>query len=183
MKNKAPLSQLILESLAKLSKPSAPRQRSHYYPVRSVWVYGGLSLMYTLSYGYRTARSLEKKGLVKVQKIGPKVEIQITPHGLSFLEKLKSIKKEIPKPEKWNGLWQLVIFDIPEKEREVRDLLRDKLKFLGFKQVQKSVWVFPYPCRQLVLDLCRECKALKYVSLFEGRYLGNDRLLRRLFEL
>jgi len=37
-----------------------------------------------------------------------------------------------------------VIFDIPEKHKYVRNVLRAKLKQLHFKKWQNSIWVSPY---------------------------------------
>lgn len=46
--------------------------------------------------------------------------------------------------KKWDGNFMIVVFDIEEKERYKRDILRSKLKELGFGQLQESVWVSPY---------------------------------------
>lgn len=43
-----------------------------------------------------------------------------------------------------DGVWKLVIFDIPEKQRNVRTFLRNRLKVLGFRKWQASIWVSPY---------------------------------------
>ncbi|OHA60815.1 MAG: CRISPR-associated endonuclease Cas2 [Candidatus Vogelbacteria bacterium RIFOXYD1_FULL_51_18] len=57
---------------------------------------------------------------------------------------------EIPHPVRWDGLWRIVFFDIPEKFRERRDAFRNFLKQLGFIEIQKSVWVHPYPCKDQI---------------------------------
>ncbi|MCL5667135.1 MAG: hypothetical protein M1383_05200 [Patescibacteria group bacterium] len=46
-------------------------------------------------------------------------------------------------PER-DGIWKLVIFDIPEKQKYVRVVLRAKLKALHFKKWQNSIWVSPF---------------------------------------
>jgi len=46
-------------------------------------------------------------------------------------------------PEK-DGVWKLIIFDIPEKHKYVRTVLRAKLKQLHFKKWQNSIWISPY---------------------------------------
>lgn len=48
----------------------------------------------------------------------------------------------------WDGKWRMVIFDIPEEKRAQRDFLRRQLKWLGFKELQKSVWIFPYDIKR-----------------------------------
>lgn len=56
----------------------------------------------------------------------------------------------IQQPPTWDGLWRVVIFDIPEKLRRGRIALANKLKQLGFHSVQKSVFIFPYECKDEV---------------------------------
>lgn len=51
------------------------------------------------------------------------------------------------KKDNWDKKWRLIIFDIPEKLRKSRDSFRQKLKELGFYEIQKSVFVFPYECK------------------------------------
>lgn len=48
----------------------------------------------------------------------------------------------------WDGKWRMVVFDISEKIRTQRDFLRKQLKWLGFKELQKSVWIFPYDIKK-----------------------------------
>jgi DNA-binding transcriptional regulator PaaX len=59
---------------------------------------------------------------------------------------LENIK--IEKPTRWDGLWRIVIFDIPEPFKKGRDALASKLKHLGFMAIQKSVFIYPYECRK-----------------------------------
>lgn len=47
--------------------------------------------------------------------------------------------------QKWDKKWRLVFFDIEEKNRGQRDLLRAKLYELGFGQLQESVYLSPFP--------------------------------------
>lgn len=44
----------------------------------------------------------------------------------------------------WDGEWRGIIFDIPELSRRERNLLRRELKWIGFKELQKSIWVYPF---------------------------------------
>ncbi|MDR3642555.1 MAG: hypothetical protein P4L74_02915 [Candidatus Doudnabacteria bacterium] len=53
----------------------------------------------------------------------------------------KILHRNLPKRD---GVWKLVIFDIPEKQKYVRVVLRAKLRALHFKKWQNSIWVSPY---------------------------------------
>src|SRR3989344_687845 len=55
-------------------------------------------------------------------------------------------KIEIKKPIKWDRKWRIVMFDIPEKLKGLRDSLRLHFREIGMIELQKSVLVYPYPC-------------------------------------
>jgi DNA-binding transcriptional regulator PaaX len=40
----------------------------------------------------------------------------------------------------WNHQWMFVFFNIPEKQRKFRDVLRNRLTNIGFGRIQNSVW-------------------------------------------
>lgn len=46
--------------------------------------------------------------------------------------------------KKRDNVWKIIIFDIPETKRQVRNVLRSKLTSLGFKKWQNSIWISPY---------------------------------------
>ncbi|MDO8561021.1 MAG: hypothetical protein Q7R91_02295 [bacterium] len=54
---------------------------------------------------------------------------------------------KIKRPKRWDGLWRVVMFDIPELQKRARDALSFKLRQIGFYPMQKSVFVHPYDCK------------------------------------
>ena len=90
----------------------------------------------------------------------------------------------IRKQKKWDGKWRVIIFDIPENRRIKRDLFRSKLKEMGFRQLQKSVWVCPYPCQKEV-KLLREFFGLrkKNLMVLVVEKIENDEGLKKYFAL
>lgn len=55
-----------------------------------------------------------------------------------------------------DGLWLMVIFDIAEHQRLSRAKLRRYLKELGYKPLQKSVWVSAHDNLHLVKEAVSE---------------------------
>ncbi|MBI2003828.1 MAG: CRISPR-associated endonuclease Cas2 [Parcubacteria group bacterium] len=55
---------------------------------------------------------------------------------------------KINRPAHWDGKWRLIIFDIPDKKRATSNALSAKLKELGFYRLQKSIYIFPFPCEK-----------------------------------
>ena len=72
-------------------------------------------------------------------------------------------RMKLKTPDIWDGLWHIVIFDVPEKYKGARLSLRDKLLDLGFFQYQKSVYLYPYPCHDEVDFIVELFKIRRYV--------------------
>ncbi len=74
---------------------------------------------------------------------------------------------------KWDGKWRVVIFDIPQELHNKRNRFRKKLKSHGFYMVQKSVFVFPYPCEDELASFCGELNISDYVNVISAENLGS----------
>lgn len=75
---------------------------------------------------------------------------------------------KIRTPNIWDGLWRIVIFDIPEKYKWARLSLRDKLLALGFFQCQKSVYIYPHDCRDeidFIAEFFKVGRCIRYGTL------------------
>lgn len=68
----------------------------------------------------------------------------------------------------WDGKWRIIIFDIPEDKRLIRDLLRQRLKKWGFAQLQKSVWVTKKDIIQTLRKTIKELEIDEWVFVFEA---------------
>ncbi len=87
------------------------------------------------------------------------------------------------KGEKWDKKWRMVIFDIPEKLKSGRNALRNKIKELGFYELQKSVWVYPYKCKDEI-DFVIEFFGLReYVRFGILESIDNELHLKKIFKL
>lgn len=86
-------------------------------------------------------------------------------------------------PELWDGLWHIVVFDIPEKYKWARLALRDKLLDLGFFPYQKSVYIHPYPCRDEVDFVVEYFKMRRFVRYGILTHITNEAELLLYFNL
>ncbi|OHB10464.1 MAG: CRISPR-associated endonuclease Cas2 [Candidatus Zambryskibacteria bacterium RIFCSPLOWO2_12_FULL_45_14] len=88
----------------------------------------------------------------------------------------------IPK-HSWDRIWRIVIFDIPEKLKRVRDAFRYHLKKLGFIELQHSVFVLPYECEDHIEYIIEFYNARRYVRYIEAKRIDNELDLKRIFNL
>ncbi|MEK7077750.1 MAG: CRISPR-associated endonuclease Cas2 [Patescibacteria group bacterium] len=90
---------------------------------------------------------------------------------------------EIKKPKVWDRKWRMVIFDIPEKKRRARDVLRETLKRMGFYEFQKSVFVHPYPCQDEMDYIIEYYNIRPYVRIVTAVELDNEPHLKNIFNM
>ena len=125
---------------------------------------------------------LKKKGLIIIEKKNKQIYISLTKEGEKEAGKFQINKLKIEKQKKWDKKWRIIIFDIPERMRIKRDAFRGKLKEFGFYQLQKSVWIYPYPC-QKEIDLLREFFNLssRNLRVLEVKKIEEATFLKKIF--
>jgi len=107
---------------------------------------------------------LKKKGLIKIKNLEQKQAILVTKKGADKILKIKLKTKE--RKRRVDGKWQMLIFDIPERKRRLRDLLRESLYLLSYKMLQQSVWVCPYDVLKETEAILRKYSLDSYTKLF-----------------
>lgn len=131
----------------------------------------------------RSLKGLEERKLVSLREEGDKLIVEFTKEGINEVFKYKIKDLIIKKPKKWDKKWRLVIFDIPEKKKLARNILRRKLKDLGFVFLQKSVFVYPFPCRKEISFLIKILELEPYVVFIEADYISRQKHFLRKFGL
>lgn len=94
-----------------------------------------------------------------------------TKEGKMRLESVLNICFE--KSKKWDKNWYIVVFDIPEDKRRIRNILRKKLKALGFGMLQASVWISPYPYLGDVEEIVKFYHLKPYVLYAVSKKVGR----------
>jgi len=74
------------------------------------------------------------------------------------------------------------MFDIPRKYNWTRDVFRQKLKEIGFYQLQESVFILPYPCEKEVILLAEILNIVDFVYLIKTQDFNNYKELKEAFD-
>ena len=72
----------------------------------------------------------------------------------------------------WDKKWRIIIFDIPQEKHIARVRFRNKLKSLGCVMIQKSVFVFPYPCHKEIGDIAGYLEISDHVDILIAESVG-----------
>lgn len=132
-------------------------------------------------------RNLRQRKLVEIIEEGDKkFKIQLTNKGKKRIKELCFETMKIKKPVRWDKKWRILIFDIPTKPKiyhQAREALRHKIKELGFHQLQRSVWIHPYPCEDEILFVAELFNVQKYIEILTVEKLLHEHNLKRIFRL
>lgn len=131
----------------------------------------------------RGVRRLVERGFVCIQKRRNEEVLTLTPKGEELLIKLTQRRFASKKPKQWDKKWRIVIYDIKEDRKRMRRSLRGSLVYFGFVPVQKSVWVYPYPCEDLLAMIKADFRVGKEVLYLVVDKLENDLWLKKHFAL
>ncbi|MDO8552677.1 MAG: hypothetical protein Q7S01_04080 [bacterium] len=94
----------------------------------------------------RASKRLVKTGLLEWKNS----KLRLTQKGERELRKLTLFEDARKRTRTWDKKWRVLIFDIPERRKNLRQRIRYTLRAIGFVRLQNSVWVYPYDCEDLI---------------------------------
>src|SRR3989338_6258356 len=127
---------------------------------------------------------LEGCGYVQRQSRNGKIAFFITREGKRALRDIyERSARAVKHPEKWDGVWRVIAYDFPEKERATRNSLRYVLHKSHFLRIQKSVWVFPYDCSLLSELLAKNATANAHTIFMKVASISSESTHKKHFGL
>lgn len=157
---------------------SSKRQKKIFNIVRREWKNIDRQYLYRIVEEFHKERLLDFK-----DNANGSTTILLSEHGKEKILEFKINEMKIKKPSHWDGKWRVVFFDIPEKRRRTRDMIRCKLKELEFYEYQKSVFIHPFPCLDEINFLIEFFDARNFVRSGELTNLTNDAELKLFFKI
>ena len=122
---------------------------------------------------YNALYRLENNGFIDKREMAGKLTASITKEGRALLMQLA--------PKK-DGVWKIVIFDVPEKHKRIRVILRAKLKALRFKKWQNSIWISPYELDAEIEQELNELGKKFFIRLIKTEKINITQDLEKMFE-
>ncbi|MDO8728799.1 MAG: hypothetical protein Q7K26_02785 [bacterium] len=126
-----------------------------------------------------SASKLVKRGLLSYN--GKKY--CLTSDGEKLLHRWQFADFRLKKPKRWDKKWRVMIFDIPEKKKNIRNYITMLFRQTGFLRLQDSVWVYPYDCEDIITLLKTDFGVGKHLLYLIVDELENDKHLREDFAL
>lgn len=135
-------------------------------------------------YLYRIIREFKYERLVDWrEKEDGTIKVVLTEKGKKRALQFDFEKMKIKEPAVWDKKWRVVFYDIPEKKKKAREAFRGKLKNLGFYELQKSVFVYPYNCKDEIDFVVEFFEIRNFIRYGEIQNLSNESGLKLHFNL
>jgi len=126
---------------------------------------------------------LAAKGLIAFEEREGKRYAYVTEAGEQLLTFKSMQEKSVKKPKRWDRRWRVVLFDIPERRRGIRNCLRFFMREYGFVRLQDSAWIYPYDCEDIIALVKTNLRIGANVLYMIVEKLEYDKYLREHFEL
>ncbi len=115
---------------------------------------------------------LAERKLIEIEKREKERLLKLTDTGLTTLfSKFPQIKF---RDWVWDGQWRVVIYDVEEEVRRLRDRLRNTLRGLDFSPVQRSVWFSPYPVGEEMEAFLKKENLWEKIMIFKSTLKKSD---------
>ena len=135
-------------------------------------IYGFVPRRYQKRYFVQTLSRKFKTGEMKKVIRNKKAYLCLTRRGQEKIERLFPYRRF--QNQKWNGKWLIVVFDIPEKQKRNRDILRNKLYELGFGKLQRSVFISPFDVYEDLVEFLESWGFTKQALVIESKKLWAE---------
>ena len=130
----------------------------------------------------KTLYYMKRKNLIAVDDSGNYQHgISITKVGKKRLQQLEYNKLAIKPQKTWDKKWRIILFDISMDKNYERIQFTNKIKSLGLRQLQRSVWITPYPCRDEILLIGSKIGIQRDVTYIETSFIDNQEHLIKQF--
>lgn len=99
--------------------------------------------------------------------------VSLTKKGRKLISGTRNPEKEWEK--EWDGIWRMVLFDIPETKRPLRKELRKILRANYFGCFQQSVWISPHSMDPINKIVRKASAGLGNFTLMESRLIAGEK--------
>ncbi len=124
---------------------------------------------------------LARKKFVRILRTHYGYRMRSTERGRDRILALSYSRLRVKKIHPWDGVWRMVLFDVPNTQHWAREALRSKLKAMDFCRIQKSVFVSPHPCEREIRMIAGLLGIEKHIRIVETASLGDEHELKRHF--
>lgn len=126
-----------------------------------------------------------RAGILKVRRNRSRSYYSLSEEGLDLMHEGER-RIFTRKRTRWNELWNLVVYYIPEENREARDRLRRELAWMGFGPLTTATWISPHDLSSEVKELADKLDISQFLQIFQTsskNYTNPAEIVARCWDL
>jgi DNA-binding transcriptional regulator PaaX len=104
----------------------------------------------------RSLKGLREAGLVEQMSSPQNEYARLTKEGKKKIHTLELDNETTLVNTTWDGLWRIILLDLPENRKSERESLRYLLKKAGFVCLKNSAWISPFPFEHLFANIKKD---------------------------
>jgi DNA-binding transcriptional regulator PaaX len=104
----------------------------------------------------RSLKGLREAGLIESVNSGQNDYARLTKEGKKKVHSLMLDSETTLVNTSWDGLWRIILLDLPEARKNEREALRYLLKKADFVCLKNSAWISPLPYEHLFTNIKKD---------------------------
>jgi DNA-binding transcriptional regulator PaaX len=153
MSSKMSYSKKILEILGKKSAVSVAELNNLITTPCPLLRKEGVKNSYAIT---RSLKNLKEEGLIEQISSSQNEYARLTKEGRKKVHALELDSDTNLMKTSWDGLWRIILLDLPENRKSERESLRYLLKKAGFVCLKNSAWISPFPFEHLFANIKKD---------------------------
>src|SRR5665647_427455 len=122
----------------------------------------------------RSLKGLKDAGLIE-QISSPQNEYaRLTKEGRKKIHSLELESDTGLQNTCWDGLWRIILLDLPENRKSERESLRYLLKKAGFVCLKNSAWISPFPFEHLFTNIKKDLGLTTEMMIIVTEFIDEE---------
>lgn len=122
----------------------------------------------------RSVKNLVEAGCAEILDSANQSFVRITKKGKSKLNTLRLLSEDSLVPVSWDGMWRIILLDLPENRKNERESLRYLLKKAGFVCLKNSAWISPFPFEHLFTNIKKDLGLKTEMMIFVTEFIDEE---------
>jgi len=122
----------------------------------------------------RSLKGLRDAGLIENISSPQNEYARLTKEGKKKVNTLKLDNDTTLVNISWDGLWRIILLDLPEDRKSERESLRYLLKKAGFVCLKNSAWISPYPYEHLFTNIKKDLGLTTEMMIIVTEFIDDE---------
>lgn len=122
----------------------------------------------------RSLKGLREAGLIEQIPSSQSEYARLTKEGRKKMHSLELESDTTLVNTAWDGLWRIILLDLPENRKNERESLRYLLKKAGFVCLKNSAWISPYPYEHLFANIKKDLGLTTEMMIIVTEFIDEE---------